>query len=165
MGFLGCLAASLMLATSLAAQRIERPALDITGYLIDAEIDTAAHHLTAKSQVSFTAPETLDLVSFGFHPALKVTKITDDTGKLLNGERSADGTIRVTPAAPFVKGQTNRWTFEYDGAITGNEDGIKHCSMDILYAMQHIGYMIPPQADCGWIGAAGPGPLPAGPYL
>ena len=42
--------------------------------------------------------------------------------------------------------------------ITGNEDGIKHCSMDILYALQHIGYMIPPQADCGWIGEAGPGP-------
>ncbi len=42
--------------------------------------------------------------------------------------------------------------------ITGNEDGIKHCAMDILYAMQHIGYTIPPQADCGWIGEAGPGP-------
>jgi len=41
--------------------------------------------------------------------------------------------------------------------ITGNEDGIKHCSMDLLYALQHIGYMIPPQADCGWIGEAGPG--------
>jgi len=42
--------------------------------------------------------------------------------------------------------------------VTGNEDGIKHCSMDILYALQHIGYIVPPQADCGWIGAAGPGP-------
>jgi multimeric flavodoxin WrbA len=42
--------------------------------------------------------------------------------------------------------------------ITGNEDGIKHCAMDILYAMQHVGYMVPPQADCGWIGEAGPGP-------
>lgn len=42
--------------------------------------------------------------------------------------------------------------------ITGNEDGIKHCAMDILYAMQHIGYVVPPQADCGWIGEAGPGP-------
>src|SRR3984957_4537802 len=42
--------------------------------------------------------------------------------------------------------------------ITGNEDGIKHCAMDILFALQHIGYSIPPQADCGWIGEAGPGP-------
>ena len=42
--------------------------------------------------------------------------------------------------------------------VTGNEDGVKHCSMDLLYAMQHIGYTIPPQADCGWIGEIGPGP-------
>ncbi len=42
--------------------------------------------------------------------------------------------------------------------ITGNEDGIKHCAMDVLYSLQHIGYTIPPQADAGWIGEAGPGP-------
>lgn len=42
--------------------------------------------------------------------------------------------------------------------ITGNEDGVKHCAMGLLYAMQHIGYTIPPQADCGWIGEVGPGP-------
>ena len=42
--------------------------------------------------------------------------------------------------------------------ITGNEDGIKHCSMSVLYALQHLGYVIPPQADAGWIGEAGPGP-------
>lgn len=42
--------------------------------------------------------------------------------------------------------------------ITGNEDGAKHCAKDILYALQHIGYMIPPQADCNWLGEAGPGP-------
>lgn len=42
--------------------------------------------------------------------------------------------------------------------VTGNEDGIKHVSMSVLYALQHIGYSIPPQADCGWIGEAGPGP-------
>jgi multimeric flavodoxin WrbA len=42
--------------------------------------------------------------------------------------------------------------------ITGNEDGVKHCSMNILYSLQHLGYAIPPQADAGWIGEAGPGP-------
>ncbi len=41
--------------------------------------------------------------------------------------------------------------------ITGNEDGIKHCAMNILYSLQHLGYTIPPQADAGWIGEAGPG--------
>lgn len=41
--------------------------------------------------------------------------------------------------------------------VTGNEDGVKHASMTCLYAMQHVGYVIPPQADCGWIGEVGPG--------
>jgi len=42
--------------------------------------------------------------------------------------------------------------------ITGNEDGAKHCAMNILYSLQHLGYTIPPQADAGWMGEAGPGP-------
>ena len=42
--------------------------------------------------------------------------------------------------------------------ITGNEDGVKHCAMNVLYSLQHLGYTIPPQADAGWIGPAGPGP-------
>lgn len=41
--------------------------------------------------------------------------------------------------------------------VTGNEDGIKHVAMGVLYSLQHVGYTIPPQADAGWIGEAGPG--------
>ncbi|MFP4458952.1 MAG: flavodoxin family protein [Candidatus Zixiibacteriota bacterium] len=42
--------------------------------------------------------------------------------------------------------------------ITGNEDGAKHCAMNILYSLQHLGFVIPPQADAAWLGEAGPGP-------
>jgi multimeric flavodoxin WrbA len=42
--------------------------------------------------------------------------------------------------------------------VTGNEDGIKHVAMNVLYSLQHLGYCIPPQADASWIGEAGPGP-------
>ena len=42
--------------------------------------------------------------------------------------------------------------------VTGNEDGVKHCAMNVLYSLQHLGYSISPQADAGWIGEAGPGP-------
>lgn len=42
--------------------------------------------------------------------------------------------------------------------VTGNEDGVKQVSTSVLYALQHIGYLLPPQADAGWIGEAGPGP-------
>lgn len=41
---------------------------------------------------------------------------------------------------------------------TGNEDGGKATTSSILYALQHIGFTIPPQADAYWVGEAGPGP-------
>ena len=63
-----------------------------------------------------------------------------------------------------MSGETNeKGQYLYYGkvggcVITGNEDGVKHCAMGMLYALQHIGYSIAPQADCGWIGEVGPGP-------
>lgn len=61
-------------------------------------------------------------------------------------------------------GETNeRGQYVYYGkaagcVVTGNEDGVKAAARDVLYALQHIGYMIPPAADCGWLGEIGPGP-------
>ena len=54
-----------------------------------------------------------------------------------------------------------QWSYygKVGGALTtGNEDGGKHVSAQILYAMQHIGLTVPPQADAYWCGEAGPGP-------
>jgi len=42
--------------------------------------------------------------------------------------------------------------------VTGNEDGVKHCAMNILYSLQHLSFTIPPTADAGWLGEIGPGP-------
>jgi len=56
------------------------------------------------------------------------------------------------------KGQSSFYGKVGGCVITGNEDGIKHTAMTLVYALSHLGYTIPPQADCGWIGEAGPGP-------
>ncbi len=42
--------------------------------------------------------------------------------------------------------------------VTGNEDGAKHVAMNVLYALQHLGYLVPPNADAAWLGEVGPGP-------
>ncbi len=57
--------------------------------------------------------------------------------------------------------EAGQWSYygKVGGAIvTGNEDGGKHCAAQMLYALQHIGFTIPPQADAYWDGEAGPGP-------
>ena len=78
------------------------------------------------------------------------------------GERSSIATKLIERLYAMSGMQNDKGQYIYYGKaggciITGNEDGVKHCSMGILYALQHIGYSIPPQADAGWIGEAGPG--------
>lgn len=79
------------------------------------------------------------------------------------GEKSSEAQ-KLIERLYSLSGQTNsKGQYIYYGkvggcVITGNEDGAKHCAMSILYALQHIGYSIPPQADCGWLGEIGPGP-------
>lgn len=79
------------------------------------------------------------------------------------GERSSVAS-RVVERLYALSGQTNdKGQYRYYGRtggviVTGNEDGVKHVAMGTLYALQHLGYMVPPQADSGWIGEVGPGP-------
>lgn len=57
--------------------------------------------------------------------------------------------------------QAGQWAYygKVGAALTtGNDDGGKHVSAQVLYALQHIGLTIPPQADTYWTGEAGPGP-------
>jgi len=79
------------------------------------------------------------------------------------GEKSSVAT-RVIERLYSSSGQLNpHGQYAYYGRaagciITGNEDGAKHVAMNVLYSMQHLGYVIPPQADAAWLGEAGPGP-------
>lgn len=79
------------------------------------------------------------------------------------GERSSVASKFIERLYAMSSFQNDKGQYVYYGKvggciITGNEDGVKHCAMGILYALQHLGYSIPPQADAGWIGAVGPGP-------
>lgn len=78
------------------------------------------------------------------------------------GEKSSVANMAIERLYAYSAEQNEAGQYAYYGRtggciITGNEDGVKHCSMSILYALQHIGYSIPPQADAGWIGEIGPG--------
>jgi multimeric flavodoxin WrbA len=79
------------------------------------------------------------------------------------GEKSSVCT-RVVERLYAMSGMLNaQGQYHYYGkvggvVVTGNEDGIKHVAMNVLYSLQHLGYSVPPQADAGWIGEAGPGP-------
>ncbi len=76
------------------------------------------------------------------------------TSPIWLGEKSSIST-KVIERLYSASGQLNEHgQYAYYGRvggclITGNENGTKHCSMNILYSLQHLGYVIPPQSDSG----------------
>ncbi len=97
------------------------------------------------------------------YPGILDSQILVIAGPIWLGDNSSV-TKRVIERLYALSGQLNdQGQYLYYGRvggclITGNEDGIKHCAQNILYSLQHLGYTIPPNADAGWIGEAGPGP-------
>jgi aminopeptidase N len=131
----------------------EKATLQVTSYVIDAELDPEAHTLKATAKVTFTALSDLDTAVFQLHNALRVNKVTDSSNTVLSGERGQDATIRLTLPARLAKGQTATYTFLYDGTLSGSEEspveGLKLASIGnpisyLLYAARWfpmVGYM------------------------
>jgi aminopeptidase N len=112
-----------------------KPQLQVTGYLIDADLDPAAHRLSATVQVTFTALEDLNSPVFELNNGLQITKVTDANKKPLEAERlTNNSTIRFNLGNPIPKGATTTYTFEYSGTLRGPEtspvEGIKLASVD-----------------------------------
>jgi len=112
-----------------------RPQLQITGYVIDADLDPSAHKLSATAQVTFTALDDLTAPVFELNNGLQLTKVTDSNRKPLEAERlTNNSTVRFNLATPIVKGTTATWTFEYAGTLHGADtspvEGIKLASVD-----------------------------------
>jgi len=107
-----------------------RPQLQITGYIIHADLDPAVNRLTATAAVTFTALEDLTSPVFELNNGLQITKVTDANKKPLESERlTNNSTVRFTLATPLPKGTTTTYTFEYAGALkdadTSPVEGIK----------------------------------------
>src|SRR5271168_2558050 len=82
----------------------ERSNINITGYVIDAQLDPAAHTLKATARVTFTATDTVNSAIFELHSALKIDNVADDQRHQLSGERGPNATISVALPGPLSKG-------------------------------------------------------------
>jgi Peptidase family M1 domain len=109
--------------------------MQVTGYVINADLDPAVNRLTATADVTFTALEELNNPTFELNNGLQVTKATDPQGKPLQYERlTNNNTVRFTLATPLAKGTTTTYHFEYSGALKGADtspvEGIKLASIE-----------------------------------
>lgn len=107
-------------ATTALAAPATRAQIDVTGYVIHADLDPSTGRLSATATVTFTALQDLNTVSFGLNNGLQVTKLTDMTNANLPFERNTtDSTVRITLAtATVAKGSSATWNFTYAGAPT-----------------------------------------------
>ena len=84
-------------------------------------------------------------------------------GPIWLGDQSSQTRVIIERLYAYSSEVNDRGQWAYYGKVggvltTGNEDGGKHVSAQVLYALQHIGLTIPPQSDSYWVGEAGPGP-------
>ncbi len=131
----------------------ERPTINITGYVINAQLDPSDHSLKATAKVTFTATDTISAAVFELHNALKVDSVTDGQNHPLNGERGPNATISIALPNPMHKGASATFTFVYEGTLSGSEEspveGLKLASIGdpityLLYAARWfpmVGYL------------------------
>jgi tetratricopeptide (TPR) repeat protein len=122
----------------------DKTRLQVNDYQIDAELTPHIHKIVAKAKVKFTALEDLNVATFELHNGLRVTKVSDATGKLLSLERvTQDSTVRVPLPDGLTKDASTTLTFEYEGALESADDspvqGLKLASIGddtsyLLYA-------------------------------
>ena len=135
---------SLCLLTATVWAAPVRPQLQITSYLISADLDPSVNRLSATADVTFTALEDLSTPSFELNNGLQITKVTDAQGHPLESERlTNNSTVRFTLATPLPKGTSTTYHFEYSGTLKGADtspvEGITLASVEdpisiLLYA-------------------------------
>ncbi len=136
--------AIVLLLAAIPSPAAEKNRLRVDDYQIDALLTPHTHKLAAKVKVKFTALDQLNVATFELHNDLRVTKVTDDSGKLLTAERvTQDSTVRVQLAKDLPKDASTMLTFEYEGVLDSADDspvqGLKLASIDddtsyLLYA-------------------------------
>jgi len=115
----------LALASVAPAQMASRSAIDVGSYKIDAQVDLDAQTLRATSEVVFTPEDDRVLtVNFELHGSLNLTRVTDQQGRTLQAARSyEDSGVRISLPEPLEKGKPASLKFEYEGRLTGTEEG------------------------------------------
>jgi hypothetical protein len=125
----------LLAFAALPGRAAEKARLRVDDYQIDAELNPHAHSISAHAKVKFTALADLNTAIFELHNGLKVTKVTDDSGKPQDAERlAADSTVRVQLAKTLTKDSSTTLTFDYDGELDSADNspvqGLKLASID-----------------------------------
>jgi tetratricopeptide (TPR) repeat protein len=107
-----------------------RQPINVTGYVINADLDPASGKLAATAAVTFTSLQDITSVSFELNRSLQVTAVYIDKQQPLSATRNAADTgLQVTLPQPMAKNLQATVTFEYSGVLKGTDnspiDGVR----------------------------------------
>jgi tetratricopeptide (TPR) repeat protein len=115
--------ALIVLLISLPTWAADKTRLHVDDYQISVELTPHTHKLSAHVVVKFTALEDLNIATFNLHNDLRITKVTDATGKALSAERlTQDSSVRVPLNATLTKDSSTTLTFDYEGVLDAPDD-------------------------------------------
>ena len=142
-GLVVCLALPFFFV-SLLAQAAERVRFHVNDYQIEAVLTPHEHKINARAKVKITALEDLNVATFQLHNDLRLTKVTDSSGKTLTVDHiPQESGVRVSLNKTVPKDESTVLTFEYEGVLDSADDspvpGLKLTSINddtsyLLYA-------------------------------
>jgi aminopeptidase N len=113
-----------LLLLSSAGWAAEKTHFRADDYQIDAVLNPHEHKIMARAKVKITALDDLNIATFQLHNDLRVTRVTDATGKTsLTADRTPqDSSVRVSLKSTLPKEQSTTLTFEYEGVLDSADD-------------------------------------------
>src|SRR5258708_1143621 len=111
------------LVLCLPAWAAEKVRFHADDYQIDAVLSPHEHKISARVKVKISALEDLNIATFHLHNNLRLTKVTDASGKPLTADRQPqDSSVRVSLRGEVPKDQSTTLTFEYEGVLDSADD-------------------------------------------
>jgi len=122
--------ALLLAVTPAAVAAPQHAQINVTGYVIHADLDPASGKLTATAAVTFTSLADIETANFELNRALQVSTVYIDKQHPLTASRNAaDAGLQVTLPEPMAKNLQATVTFEYSGILKGTDsspiDGVR----------------------------------------
>lgn len=107
------------------AQEPRRVAVRAVHYDVTASLVPAGQSLAARARVEFEARTTSRVVEVELHPSLRLRGVAAADGKALEAVQDPDAfLLRVTLPHNLEAGQRTTLTFDYEGRLAGDEDGV-----------------------------------------
>src|SRR5215469_10343906 len=133
-----------LIVIAVPAWAAEKAHFHVDDYQIDAVLIPHDHKIVARAKVKITAVEELNIATFQLHNDLRLTKVTDASGKALTADRlPQNSSVRISLNKTIAKDESTTLTFDYEGVLDSADDspvpGLKLTSINddtcyLLYA-------------------------------